>query len=320
MRLHIAWTFVALVLTVACGEQDDGLPETPPPQPRPDAGSGPVDCTPPTSAPDPDGMMGPCCYRVSNADRLDAPELRLSGIGVTSPISLANAVVDSLLSTGFDGETFNWLVQGTVTGTDVTLRTGYGMRNGDASFSFTSGAAPVTPENPDPNRWDPVDLTGTLTGEVLSTPPYGETLTIPAFDSADPTVLLLELPFKSLTIEMATLSESRSCVGARVRNRYETSSGRLTGFLTVEESDASALVIEGILDTTLCMFIAGMSGDPGTCADVPQTGWDTKPDSLCDASGCALNPMGTTDVCDPASTCNAWQIVAGFAAQGVEIR
>ena len=39
----------------------------------------------------------------------------------------------------------------------------------------------------------------------------------------------------------------------------------------------------------------------------------------CDESGCRHNAPCQTDVCDPATTCNAWRFVAQFAAAGVDV-
>ncbi len=183
------------------------------------------------------------------------------------------------------------------------------------------GAAP-TDTGGDANRWDPITLNGTITGDAVSAPTYDGTLTVPVFDTMDPTLLVLELPLKSLTIDMACLAEDRSCVGARSGSQYRTNGGHLSGYITVTDADAGHLDVSlgtVSINTTLCMYIAGMSAMPDTCADYPQSTWAVQPDSMCDATSCQGNTPGTTDVCDPATTCNAWKIVGGFAAQGVEI-
>ncbi len=74
----------------------------------------------------------------------------------------------------------------------------------------------------------------------------------------------------------------------------------------------------GSIDTSLCMLIAGMSSMPGTCAAYPRTDWFVKPDAICDAAGCRSNTEAA-GTCDPDTTCNAWQLEAAIAAQGVEI-
>ena len=40
---------------------------------------------------------------------------------------------------------------------------------------------------------------------------------------------------------------------------------------------------------------------------------------MCIRDRCMANPMGSTSVCDPDTTCNAWHLVASFAAQGIDI-
>ena len=65
------------------GRVDTGVP------PRSDGG-GATTCTEvpgncPSEAPDRDQMCGACCWRVSNADRLDRPELRVAGMKITTP-------------------------------------------------------------------------------------------------------------------------------------------------------------------------------------------------------------------------------------------
>ncbi|MBZ0116524.1 MAG: hypothetical protein K8H88_06010, partial [Sandaracinaceae bacterium] len=65
---------------------------------------------------------------------------------------------------------------------------------------------------------------------------------------------------------------------------------------------------------------SAVAGDlTATYCDRPQSEWRVKPDSLCDATSCAQNTPGMMDVCDPDTTCNAWYLVAEFAAAGVEI-
>ena len=108
-------------------------------------------------------------------------------------------------------------------------------------------------------------------------------------------------------------THGRTCVGERRASSYETGPGRFGGFITVEDAKSHRVVVGSTLDTTLCMFVAGMATEAGACDDTPQTDWPVPPNSLCDGSGCGLGG------CD-ASTCNAWQILSELAAHGVEIR
>ena len=72
------------------------------------------------------------------------------------------------------------------------------------------------------------------------------------------------------------------------------------------------------LETTVCSALAG-SLSLTYCDENTQDQWIVQPDSLCDASGCTANTACGSDVCDPATTCNAWRFVANFAAAGVDI-
>ncbi|MCS6798813.1 MAG: hypothetical protein NZ898_09820 [Myxococcota bacterium] len=314
--LGIGW--VPLVHAIACGNGDGGNGTSTDAGPR-DTGTGdgssPVRCPTGERIPDPGGLMGACCYRASNATRLDAPELRLSGIDIQAPSSLGTAVVDALLAMTLDEERFNWLIDLTIEGTTATIRTGYGRRMPGPTYAFAMGDAPAPG---DPNRWNPVTVTGTLGAEdTVSAPPLSGAFTVPIFDEMDR--LTLELPLRNLELQRMKLSEGRSCVGRRRTTSYDTNDGNLVAFMTVEEADAGRVMVGTTLNTTLCMLAAGLSTRMGTCADTPRAEWMVRPDSLCNDSGCRRNAMGMTDVCDPMTTCNAWQIVSEFAAHGVEI-
>jgi hypothetical protein len=266
--------------------------------------AGPSNPCPP-GAPDRDELMGACCYRVTNSTRQDAPELRLASLDITSPSSLDNVIVAGLLTPALDEERFNWLVRLAITGTDVSAEMGYGHRNPDGSFTFLNGEAPGT----DPNRWDPVTIAGSLDGENVTAPAIDGAMVLPVFDSeGNPT---LELPLSNLALEKMVLSEDRSCVGARTGSVYNSMDGQVSGFIRV--TDAQGIPITE-LSTTLCNFVAKL-GEGEDCGATAQASWMVKPDSICDTTTCSTG----TGACDPDSDCNAWQIQAGFAAQGVEI-
>ncbi|MCA9582920.1 MAG: hypothetical protein KC416_14070, partial [Myxococcales bacterium] len=91
----------------------------------------------PAQAPDRDGLMAPCCFRESNEDKLATPGFRLTSMAISKPTSLANPIIAPIIQGALDGETFNWLVQlgGADADGDITLRTGFGIRNADTSFS-----------------------------------------------------------------------------------------------------------------------------------------------------------------------------------------
>jgi len=310
-KLLLIPTILAMSLSMGCG--DDGTPTD----------TGPGDAAtdtapPPNNCPFGEAQTEPCCYRSSNAANLDNPQLRVSGVQLTSPPSLSTIVVTALLTQSLDDELFNWLIEADITGTDVAITTGYGIKNADDTFSFTMGTAPGPG---DANRWNPVIAAGTIAGESVSAPELNETFTVPVLNE-DGSEVTLELPLRNLTLNMADLTEDRSCVGERVLGgRWLTDSGALQAYITVEDADAGLLIVEDAgINTTLCMFTANIMGEPDgtTCADVAQDTWPTQPDALCEPAGCSQDP-GDDSVCDPATTCNAWFLQAGFAAQGVVI-
>lgn len=149
---------------------------------------------------------------------------------------------------------------------------------------------------------------GTMNGEVLTTPTLTDYFTIPIY--ANDTDVLLELPIRGFEINMATLTDSRTCVGTRGARAWDTNAGAMSAYLTVEETTAANIPA---LMSSLCQLIAGLSG-MGNCDAVAQDTWPTKPDSLCMPSGAC-----TMGGCDPATDCNAWKLTGGLAAQGVEI-
>jgi hypothetical protein len=284
-------------LLTACG--DDGT--------MTDAGPGGTDgstrsvCPNGEGIPAPEELTEPCCYRTSNADRLDAPELRLSFLNLMSPPSLS--VASLVLATSLDTEAVNWLVRGEITGSDVTFVTGAGTRNADGTYSFNDGT------------YAPVTLMGSITGETVSMDPFGEPLIVPLYDT-NGVDLLVELPLRNVAIPEATLTEDRSCIGQRIPGRY-TAGGSLTAFISLDDAIGRELVVGTALDTTLCNLLVGMANENEMeCTDFDRTMWMYKPDSLCDG---ASPETCTHGACDADTECNAWKVEAGIAAFGVEI-
>ncbi|RLB54091.1 MAG: hypothetical protein DRJ42_10110 [Deltaproteobacteria bacterium] len=302
---------LALPFAVACG--DDGTTPT-------DSGTGDSSMgdtgTLPSRCTFPDEQTDPCCQRTSNADQLDAPELRISGVQLSQPSSLSSIIVSQLLTDALNDDLFNWLLTANITGTTAEITTGFGQKSPAAVFSFTMDAAPAPG---DPSRWNPVMMTGSMDGETLSAPELSETFTVPIF-TEDGTTVQLELPLRNMTLSMLTFTEERSCVGGtQPGGRWDTAQGSIQAYITVADADAGRLVA-GPIDTTLCMFTAGMPAMDGTCADYPQSGWAVQPDAICDdTTGCAADP-GDGTVCDPSTTCNAWLMIGGIAAQAVDIQ
>jgi hypothetical protein len=274
-----------------------------------------VNC--PDEAPFPEEQMGTCCYRHSNADQLDAPELRLTYLKLVAPVgsTLTSSILTGTLGDSLQRETFNWLfrVEGADSDGPVNIVTGFGRRQPDGTYAFSSGAA-----GGDPGAWCPVTIPATLTGETVESEPIPGSVTVPIFDEAGE-VVQIELTLRQIAIEESSWGEDRSCVGWKVaRNLTYFPAGQLSGFIELEPSRTATISVPPIT-TTVCAAIAGEDlGNPDYC-DTPQGEWQTPPDSLCDESGCRANAPCQSDVCDPATTCNAWRIVAQFAAAGVDI-
>ena len=202
----------------------------------------------------------------------------------------------------------------------VTVRTGFGLTNGDGTYAFPTG----TGTGLDLPEYVPVELAGTLTGEVITTERHDGSLTVPVLNE-EGTAVQLELVLRNIQVTEGVFNTDRSCVGfAGTRGRYVTGA-ILDGFIEVEPS-RTAEVVSGPVMTTVCAAIAGSIPDATYCETKPQNEWATQPDSLCDASGCTANTSCEEDVCDRGGdsetglpACNAWRLVAAFAANGVEI-
>lgn len=267
---------------------------------------------PTTGVPAPEEQMLPCCYRHSQADQQEAPEMRLRFLQIDEPAMspLASTAVEGVLNNGLQEETFNWLFR--TTGADgdgpIEITTGFGVRNADGTYTLGSGEYP------------PLVLPGMLAGETASTDTVLGPLDIPVFDETGE-VLQLVLRLRSVRVIEANLTDSRNCIGARRGNAFTTDAS-LEGYVTVADAREGMINVPPIM-STLCSVIAGELSTPAgmmPMCDRPQTEWTAQPDSLCDADGCETNPAGSTSVCDPATTCNAWRLLAQFAAVGIDIQ
>lgn len=302
-----------------------GGPSCPPPPElpsgdRPDPSE--VEC-PTVSTPAPEEQMGTCCWRHSNADQLDSPELRLTYLRIVAPVgsTLTSGTLATVLNQAMQEETFNWLIRAELTesGDQAAITTGFGRRGADGTYAFSSGAA-----EGDPDSWCPVSIDATVDGETISSDPIEGSITVPIFDDEGENVQI-ELTLREIAIGQATLGEDRSCVGWKTsRNFTYHPEGVLTAFIEVETARTGMIEVPPI-ETTVCTAIAGENlSDVTYCDDTPQSEWKTPPDSLCDETGCRQNTPCETDVCDPAvpaaeGGCNAWALVAQFAAAGVDI-
>ncbi len=202
-------------------------------------------------------------------------------------------------------------MQATVTGTDVEVVTGYGEWDCETStYSFVDGVAP-TDGGGDPDRWNPITISGTLDGDTFSAPAVAGAFTVPIFDESGEN-LDLELPLNSFEVISATFSEDRTCIGERIDDgagfmNFATA-GDVRTFITV--ADAEVSIVTQLAGTSLCNLISGADCETDATGD-----WRNTPNAICDADG------NCTAGCDFAATmdCNAWEIRGQFAAAGVEI-
>lgn len=265
----------------------------------------------PDVAPNPDELMMPCCFRASNAERLDGPEFRVTNLQISEPegTALTSSAVLNILAEAVEDERFNWLMRATVDGTNVTVETGYGEWDGATStYNFVDGVAPAPG---DVNRWNPITIEGTLEGDTFSAPPVPGSFTVPIFDESGEN-LDLELPLNSFEVVSATFSEERTCIGTRINDgagyrNYETA-GDVRTYITV--ADAEISIVTQLAGQSLCNLISGSD-----CAEDATGDWRNTPNAICDTDG------NCTAACDYAATmdCNAWEIRGQFAAAGVEI-
>jgi hypothetical protein len=277
----------------------------------------------------PDGGVpgsGACCYSDSQADVLAAPEMRLRYLDIRAPqgSALTTPILLSLLNAALEANTFPWLMQleGAEDDGEVTVRTGFGLANADGTYSFPTGA---TSHPFDLTRYAPTTIPGTLSGEVLRTERTLGSIIVPVLNEAA-TEVQLELTLQSVRIVEAVFTSERSCIGfASSRGRFATAAV-LDAFVEVETAKTGIVVLPGNDMTTICSTIAGPIAVEDYCEVTPQSEWRTPPDSLCSAEGCMENADCEEDVCDRGGdsdsglpACNAWHLVANFAANGVEI-
>jgi hypothetical protein len=264
-------------------------------------------------------QFGACCYRVSQEDHQDAPELRLRSLALAGPAGSALVLpipTGQLLNASLANETFNWLFR--VTGADadgpVEIETGFGTRDATTgTYAFSTMP-----------RYAPIMLNGTLTGETITTEASPTGLIVPVFDPTGE-ILQVELSLHGVELVTSEFNDHRSCVGTiGARYMYQTGA-QLTGFLLVSEARAGMINVASI-HAELCTLIASPNlGDPdtGPYCEQPQGTWEVRPDALCTGETCVQNGTGA-DVCSEDGTgslplCNAWLLVANFAAVGIDI-
>ncbi len=256
-------------------------------------------------------LSGPCCARVSNADRLGAPEFRLTELSVASPPVLSMQLIVDVVRSFIDEERMVLVMDvDAETEADVAVRLGHAELDANDHFAFVEGVAPT--DSGDSERWNAVTVRGTIADETLRTTPAEQTVFIPAFN-ADGS-LSFELPLREFEIVEMSMTEDRTCVGTREsRFAYSTESAVLRTYITVEDSVGRQLVVGPLINVDFCAMLAGFPLNfPQLCTDIDRSEWMSPPDALCDEAGCRLD-------CDPMTDCNAWAMNAGFSAHGVEI-
>jgi hypothetical protein len=308
-------TTTSLLLTSALAL--GGCPTNPPPADAPVAPADAPRTCPSSGVTGDPGVMGACCYRRSQADQHDAPELRLRYIEIVEPPDpspLHGTIVGGVLNTALQEETFHWLFrsEGAETDGPITITTGFGRRNADWTYSFSTGAA-----GGDPDTYLPVTIPATLTGESITSGVITDPLTVPIFDEAGE-VVQIELILHSIQVLSTTLSEDRSCIDALAARGTFSTAASLSGYIRVDEAIDGVIMLSGIT-ASLCGVVAGSVTSATYCTDNAQGTWMVNPNSLCDAAGlCHRDGEAGVD-CDPATTCNAWYLEANFASHGIDI-
>jgi len=315
---------VSILALSACNNPPANNPDSS--APTTDSGP-PVDSGPPmlhcpmsnstVTIPDDTHQTLPCCYRASQAGHEGMAELRLRFLNITAPAhsGLVSMPTQNLLNGSLTNETFNWLIRTNSGAADgpITIQTGFGTRD-DAAGTYAFTTMP---------HYAPVTLNGTITGETVMTQPDPGTLVVPVFDPTGVT-LEVELSLHNVQVVTSTFSENRSCIGA-LATRGFTTAATLSGFLTVADTRGSMINVSPI-NAQLCTLVASTGfTEPasGHYCDTAQGTWAVKPDSLCPATGLCVHDDGTGSTCSHdgtgATPCNAWQLVADFAAVGVDI-
>ena len=313
------WLGIGLIVALAgvgCGD-DGGTTDT-------DAGTvdggGTTEVTCPNGTPETDGRIGPCCARVDNMDAADFG-LRVAGMEISKPASLASPLIQTSLNAALIEERFTWLVDitGAAADGDVSIRTGFGDANCDGTFAFAVDGAPDEPVD----RWNPITVAGTLANGNYTTGTSDATFTLPIF--TDDGELSIELPARAFTLQSMNVTDANTCVGTAGTRGYDVTDdagdyvAELTVYITMADSMERDLVIPGAIDDNLCDFLAGniMTTDPADyCAEVDITEFTYPPDAYCDEAG-ACTTGSAADCGD--NTCNAWELQIAFAAHGVSI-
>ncbi len=283
------------------------------------------DCPAGDEIPNPEGLLGACCFRASNIARRDAVVVRLNSFAFEAPGPLAvpaaggAPLVPGLVQSFVDAERLNVLVS--VDGGDerVSVSLGGGSRDDPAAsdlFRFDDAPTDARSDNPllrDAGRWGPIRLAASYAGDQLTTERATEVVSFPIAGSAG-SGLPFELPLRGVRLTL-DLDASRTCAGTRdpaVEIVGFAPGGTLEGYIQVE--DTLGIVLQNPpLRAPLCRLLATTLTLSEECDPRDRGDWRTPPDSVCAGGRCSLGG------CDPLRDCNAWRVSAQVSAAGVDL-
>lgn len=262
---------------------------------------------------DPARQSLPCCWERSNAERAET-ELIVRSMRFAAPAAAANAIFEAQIQSAFDELRVPWLIDVREIGGETVARTGFGVLDAETgTYRFSENDAPPPGE---PTRRRPVSMRARIDATHFETDAATAPLLIPIIGGASEGQPQPEIIFRQVRFLASTLTDERTCVGARTPSRrwtYGEPPSRVEAYMLVD--DAIASVIPALGDVTFCSFLAGAA------CDEARPGWATPPDARCDADGdcTAVDGACERDSDDPATGCNAWRFEIAYAASGVEI-
>lgn len=238
-----------------------------------------------------ESATAPVCPAAAVANSPTAQAFRVTQIRITAPASLTSAILQNTINDAIHRGNFLF---GFVVTPGATLRLGptrlaargmCGQGLFDGTYRFYRGDA----ANPDPNRYNAIDLGGMVgsNGFAANASP-GARVTLPIYDPSG--ALLTELPLCEPALTGSPSSDLRcfglgqlsggrftECTSNWAANPRDT----LRAVLTVE---AARAVRVSALNTTLCNLLAGTD-----CDTTPRPMWPRQPDSMgCGAIGWSL--------------------------------
>ena len=318
-------TASAALFAIGCG--NGGGTDTGPGDAGPvDTGGGPV-CNPDSGLLEPSDDAG-LCLRATRCDSMPwcparvvnppmHPKFVMTKIDIQTPTSLGSGgAVGGILNGAIGDGAFFWGIDVDLTVTPNRIRTGsLGMATPGAgtgflesNFAFVMGVAPAGDAGTGANRWDPITINATVTGDSFTTE-IAPLITIPVFGTDAARMLLAELPLRNARMRDVQMGSNRNCVGlaradfnsclARLWNTSAAPMGAMPyGVLEADllVDDARNVPVESLMNN-LCFFVAG------TDCTMPMSAWAHPPDAMINGS----------------TTPNAWHVVANFSAVAARI-